>query len=208
MSRSETHTLLRGLLREKVHIQRGTLARLPSQQAARLRSPLDLGRLLLAPLDGAPAELLRFWLDHPRGHAVVNPLRHGYVPGVQAVGRRQRDGVAWITAARLLAQPGLAEPLAALLDHLLGSDGQPDGPRLSEGAGRSAAWAEVGQRLQRQFNLGYAPPEAAVSSDRYFAWGIRTYLADPSGLTVADPGLERLLRTTLFDSRFWQRSQS
>ena len=205
MSTPEITTALRGLLRDKVHIQPGTLARLPSHTAARLRSPLDLGRLLLAPLDRAPEELLRFWADHPRGHAVINPLRDGYVPGVQPVGRREFDGVAWVAARRLLAEPGLASPLANLLDHLLGSDGRPGGPNLSDGAGRSPAWMEVGQRLQRQFGLGYAPPEAAEAVDRYFAWGLRAFLADAPGLGVVDPGLERLLRTTLFDSTFWQR---
>ncbi len=191
-----------------MHVQPGTIARLSTQQAARLRSPLDLGRLLLAPLDRAPVELLHFWAGHPRGHALINPLRHGYAPGVQPVGRRAFDGVAWVSAKRLLAEPGLASPLAGLLDHLLGSDGEPGGPSLSDGAGRSAAWMEVGQRLQRQFSLGYAPPEAAATADRYFAWGLHAFLADAPGLSVADPGLERLLRTTLFDSTFWQRSQS
>jgi len=208
MSTPETHAALRGLLRDKVHIQPGTISRLPTQQAARLRSPLDLGRRLLAPLERAPAELLRFWLEHPRGHAVVNPLRHGYLPGAQAVGRRRRDGVAWIAAARLLAEPGLAEPLASLLDHLLGSDGQLDGPSLSDGAGRNPAWTEVGQRLLRQFSLGYAPPDTAAAPGRYLAWGLRSYLADLRGLGVIDPGLERLLRTTIFDAGFWQRSDS
>ncbi|HSN75018.1 MAG TPA: hypothetical protein VL334_07990 [Anaerolineae bacterium] len=208
MSTSDIHHLLRALLRDKVHVQPGTLSRLPTQQAAQLRSPLDLGRLLLAPLERAPEELLRFWLEHPRGHAVVNPLRHEYRPEAQPVGRRQYDGVAWVAARRLLAELGLAGPLAGLLDHLLGSDGQQDGPRLSDGAGRSAAWAEVGHRLQRQFNLGYAPPEVAAAPDRYFAWGLRAFLANASGLGVVDPGLERLLRTTLFDSQFWQRSST
>jgi hypothetical protein len=165
-----------------------------------------LGRLLLAPLDRAPVELLRFWAGHRRGHAVINPLRHGYAPGVQPVGRRELDGVAWVSARRLLAEPGLAGPLAGLLDHLLGSDGEPGGPSLSDGAGRSAAWTEVGHRLQRQFSLGYAPPEAAATADRYFAWGLRAFLADAPGLGVVVPGVERLLRTTLFDSTFWQRS--
>jgi hypothetical protein len=204
-SRSETQTVLRGLLRDKVHIQPGTLSRLPTQQAAQLRSPLDLGRLLLAPLDRAPVELLRFWADHPRSHVVINPLRHDYAAGVQPVGRRAYDGVAWVAARRLLAEPGLAAPLAGLLDHLLGSDGEPGGPNLSDGAGRSAAWMEVGHRLQRQFGLGYAPPEAAEAVDRYFAWGLRAFLANAPGLGAVDPGLERLLRTTLFDSTFWQR---
>lgn len=206
MSTSATHAALRALLRDKVHIRPDTLARLPTHQAARLRSPLDLGRLLLAPLGRAPVEMLDFWLSHPRGHVVVNPLRHGYTPGVQPVGRRAHDGVAWVAARRMLAEPGLAGPLAALLDHLLGSDGAPDGLPLSDGAGRNAAWAEVGQRFQRQFQLGYAPAEAAASPSLYLAWGLRAYLSDAPGLSVVDPGLERLLRTTLFDGKFWQRA--
>ncbi len=205
MSTPETHAALRALLRARVHIQPGTLARLPTGQATRLRSPLDLGRLLLAPLEGAPLALLEFWIGHPRGHAVVGPLRHGYAPGVQPVGRRSYDAVAWVAARRLLAEPGLAGPLASLLDHLLGSDGQPEGLRLSDGAGRTAAWADVGQRLRRQFSLGYAPPEAAAAPDAYFAWGLRAYLLDAPALGAVDPGLERLLRTTVFDGRFWQR---
>lgn len=204
MSTPESHAALRALLRAKVHIQPGTLARLPSSQAARLRSPLDLGRLLLAPLAQAPLALLDFWAGHPCGHAVVNPLRHGYAPGVQPVGRRSYDAVAWVSAQRLLAEPGLAGPLAGLLDHLLGSDGQPDGPRLSDGAGRTAIWADVGQRLRRQFSLGYAPPEAAATPHAYLTWGLRAFLLDAPALSIADPGLERLLRTTIFDSRFWR----
>jgi len=208
MSSSENQMTLRALLREKVHIQPGTLTRLPSSQAARLRSPLDLGRLLLAPLAGAPLALLDFWIGHPRGHVVVNPLRHEYLAGVQPVGRRSYDGVAWAAAQRLLTEPGLADPLAHLLDHLLGSDGAAEGRRLSDGAGRNAAWEEVGRRLQRQFNLGYAPAAAAQSPERYLAWGLRAFLADAAGLSVIDPGLERLLRTSLFDAGFWRRSQA
>lgn len=206
MSTPETHAALRALLRDKVHIQPGTLSRLPTQQAARLRSPLDLGRRLLAPLDRAPLELLRFWAAHPRGHAVVNPLRHEYVAGVQPVGRREFDGVAWVAARQLLAEPGLASSLAGLLDHLLGSDGEPDGPKLSDGAGRSVVWAEIGRQLQRQWRLGYAPPVAAATSQDYLTWGLRTFLADAPGLSVVDPGLERLLRSSVFDSHFWQRN--
>lgn len=208
MNSSENQIALRALLRAKVHLQPGVLARLPSSQAARLRSPLDLGRLLLAPLARAPRALLDFWIEHPRGHAVINPLRHEYLAGVQPVGRRSYDGVAWAAAGRLLAEPGLAGPLAHLLDHLLGSDGAADGPRLSDGAGRNPAWAEVGQRLLRQSSLGYAPGEAAASPGSYLAWGLRAFLADAAKLSAVDPGLERLLRTTVFDSGFWQRSRA
>lgn len=206
MSTPENQTVLRALLREKVHSQPGTLARLPSGQAERLASPLELGRLALAPLSRAPLELLAFWQTHPRGHLAINPLRHAYVAGMQPVGRRDYDGVAWLAAPRLLAEPGLASPLANLLDHLLGSDGQPGGLRLSDGGGRTAAWADVGQRLSHQFSLGYAPPEAAGSPAAYFAWGLAGYLAAAPSLNRVDPGLERLLRSSVFNSQFW-RSQ-
>ncbi len=151
MSTPEIHSALRSLLRDKVHIQPGTLARLPTHEAARLRSPLDLGRLLLAPLGSAPLALLHFWGGHPRGHAVVTPLRHDYAPGVQPVGRRTYEGVAWLAARRLLAEPGLAAPLAGLLDHLLGSDGEFRGGE-----------AERRRRPQRGLGRGGPPSPAPV----------------------------------------------
>lgn len=206
MTSPEAQTALRKLLRDKVHVQRGTVARLSSVQAERLRSPLDLARLLLYPLSAAPAALLGFWADHPRGHAVVNPQREGYEPGRQPVGRYEMDGVAWVAARRVLQEPQLALPVAHLLDHLLGSEGETGGPWLSDGPGRSPAWADVAMRLQREFKLGYAPGEAATDPHLYFAWGLRTYLADRTSLNVADPGLERLLRTTVFDPAFWRRA--
>jgi hypothetical protein len=207
MASPEVNTALRALLREKIHIQRGAVARLPTAQAERLRSPLDLGRLAIKPLARSPAALLQFWAAHPRGHVVIGPQRHGYQPGVQPVGRKQIEGVAWLAARRLLAEPGLAASIAHLLDHLLGSDGEPEAGWLSDGVGRTAAWQEVGRRLQRQFNLRYGPPEAAPDPRAYFAWGLASYLADHQALNAADPGLERLLRTTLFDPAFWRQDK-
>jgi len=206
MTTREHHLLLRALLRDKTYVRPGTLARLPSAQSQQLRSPLDLGRRLLEPLGPCPLPLLQFWARHPRGYAAINPQRHEYRPGRQPVGRRQLDGVAWVSARALLADPGLAGPVVHLLDHLLGSDGELGGPRLSDGAGRSTAWQEVADRLLRQFQLGYAPDGAADDPSRYFAWGVRGYLARRQELNTADPGLERLLRTTLFDASFWQRA--
>lgn len=206
MTSRETQLALRALLRAKTHIQRSTLARLPTAQAEALRSPLDLGRLALQPLGRCPVALLAFLASHPRGHIVINPQRHGYWPGPQPVGRRRLDGVAWLSARRLLAEPELATPIAHLIDHLLGSDGEPEAAWLSDGSGRNAAWQEVGQRVQRQFALGYGPDDVSADPHAYFAWGLRGYLADHQALSVADPGLERLLRTTVFDPLFWQRA--
>lgn len=207
MSTPETDAALRTLLHHKVHIRPRTLAALPTAQSQRLRSPLDLGRLLLLPLASVPAELPAFWARHPRGHAVVGNHPQRYQAGSQQVGRQVLDGVAWVPAASLLASPSLAAPVANLLDHLLGCDGEPDGDWLSDGSGRSPLWQQVGQRLQRQFHLGYAPDAARCDPHAYFAWGLAAYLGDRLALSVADPGLERLLTTTLFSASFWRRSQ-
>lgn len=206
MNTVDTQALLRALLRDKVHVQRGLTARLPSHQIAQWRSPLDLARLALTPLQGAPRELLNFWHMHPRGHVLIAAGMQGYQPGVVRFGRKTCEAAAWLRADVLLRGEGLAAPLAALFDHLLGSDAAADGEPLSAGAGRTPAWQAVGEALQRQHRLGYAPPEAAASADDYFAWGLRLALADPQALSAADPGLERLLRTTLLSAAFWQRN--
>jgi hypothetical protein len=180
---------------------------LPTAQSRRLRSPFDLGRLLLRPLSGTAAELPAFWAHHPRGHAVIGNHRERYQAGPQQVGRQVLDGVAWVPAAAILAEPILAAPVANLLDHLLGCDGEPGGAWLSDGGGRNALWQEVGQRLHRQFHLGYAPDIARSNPHDYFAWGLSVYLLDRLALSTVDPGLERLLATTLFAPGFWRRGQ-
>lgn len=196
----------RALLRDKIHVRPETLARLPSAQAARLRSPLDLARLVLQVLSGAPLFMLDWWRLHPRGHVVIGPLEAVYAPGPQAVGRQALDCVAWVTAAELLAAAELPAAVANLFDHLLGSDGDRDGLWLSDGGGRTMDWRAVGERIQRQFALGYAPEPADREPHDYLAWGLRTFLTQRQALSVADPGLERLLATTLFDSGYWQRA--
>lgn len=207
MTGQETEPALRALLRAKVHIRPNTVARLPSAQAQHLRSPLDLGRLVLQPLKPCPPSMLQFWATHERGHVVVNPSEHAYQPAPQSVGQRLLEGVAWISARRLLADSQLVAPVANLLDHLLGSDGRGDGPWLSDGSARSPAWQEVAERLQRQFRLGYGPEETQDRPHAYFAWGLRTYLADRRALNVIDPGLERLLATTILSIQFWTKAE-
>lgn len=206
MSTAETQANLRALLHRKVHVRPRTLAALPTAQSQRLRSPLELGRLLLRPLASAPAELLAFWVQHPRGHVVIGNHPQSYQPGPQQIGKQVLDGVAWVPAALLLASPSLAGPVANLLDHLLGCDGDPGGGWLSDGIARSPQWHDVGQRLQRQFDLGYAPESARRHPHDYFAWGLATFLSDRQALSVVDPGLERLLATSLFSPAFWRRN--
>jgi hypothetical protein len=202
---AEQERALRGLLRDKVHVRPNTLARLPTAVGATMRSPLDLGRRLLQPLRGCPVGMLNWWRLHPRGHAVIGPTEDGYRPGVQRVGRRSLDCVAWHAAGELLTGQALAVPLANLFDHLLGCNGDASGRWLSDGGGCDTALVEVGERLRRQHALGYAPV-AADDPHGYFAWGLRSFLADRQQLNVVDPGLERLLATTLFNPAFWRRA--
>lgn len=207
MTLPDREYILRALLRDKIHVRPETLARLPTAEAARLRSPLDLARKLLQPLQRAPLAMLDWWRLHPRGHVVIGPTEISYLPGPQTVGRRTLDCVAWVPAREILARDDLAGPLASLFDHLLGSDGEPSGMWLSDGGGRNAAWLALGERVQRQFALGYAPEAVARDPHSYLAWGMRTFLAWRPDLNVADPGLERLLATSMFDPAFWQRAQ-
>lgn len=207
MSTPDTQAALHTLLRAKVHIRPRTLAALPTAQSQRLRSPFELGRLLLRPLSGTPADLPTFWAHHPRGHAVIGNHSQRYQAGPQQVGRQVLDDVAWVSAASILASSTLAAPVGNLLDHLLGCDGEPGGAWLSDGGGRSPLWQDVGHRLHRQFHLGYAPAGARGNPHDYFAWGLAAYLHDHLALSTVDPGLERLLTTTLFAPGFWHRNQ-
>ena len=207
MTSPDRDYVLRALLRDRIHVRPETLARLPTAEADRLQSPLDLARLVLQPLRHAPLAMLDWWRLQPRGHVVIGPVATDYVAGSQAVGRRTFDGVAWVAARQLLSGDELPVSVANLFDHLLGSDGDPDGLWLSDGGGRGAAWQEIGARIERQRALGYAPPAPAGNPHDYLAWGMRTFLADRQQLNVADPGLERLLATTIFDAAFWQRAE-
>ncbi|MER2599733.1 MAG: hypothetical protein ABTQ73_09445 [Caldilineales bacterium] len=202
MNTTDIQPVLRALLRDKVHVQRGLTARLPSRQADYLHSPLDLARLALMPLQTAPVALLTFWLTLPRGHVLINATEQDYQPGTVHFGRNQYQAAAMLKADALLRGEGLALPLATLFDHLLGSTGTAQGEWLSAGAGCTPAWQAVGQALQRQHALGYAPPEVAGKTAAYFAWGLRLALANPQTLSATDPGLARLLRTTVLDAHF------
>ena len=198
--------VLRALLRDKIHVRPETLARLPSADSARLRSPLDLARKLLQPMERAPLAMLDWWRLHPRGHAVIGPVDAAYATGPQAVGRRTLDCVAWVSARDLLADDQLPAAVVNLFDHLLGSNGDPDGLWLSDGAGLNQLWQSAGARIQRQFALGYAPEPLNHHPHDYLAWGMSAFLSHRQQLNTTDPGLERLLATTLFDAAFWQRA--
>ena len=166
-------------------------------------APLDD---LVAKLQTLPTGLVRFWLRQPAGHVVITHLSSRYEPGEQRVKRQVLRNVAYVGIADL-AQDSLEAlvPIGHLLDHLLGSSGTAEGRWLSEGGGGSQALREVGARVVKLFPLGYGFDEAACGDVRaYFARSLALYLLDRRALNVADPLIEKLLRTALLSDAFWR----
>ncbi len=210
MSDHETHKAIRrALLRDKIHLEPGSRARLPTSLG---ESPL--GRDAWAParkladlLRPFPAEMLRWWSNQPTGHAVIGRNTSRYQPGPVQIRRRTLTNVAFISPLDLIDdRSAVLATLASLFDHLLGCGGNPAGRWLSEGGGITAEWRKVGERIAEFFQLEYAPEEATRSPRAYFAWGLALYCTDRRQLNVIDPLLERLLHTTIMSGRFWRKA--
>ena len=63
--------------------------------------------------------------------------------------------------------------------------------------------------MRELFPLGYGFDKAACrEAQSYFARSVALYLHDRRALNVADPQIERLLRTTVFSGAFWRSRQT
>jgi hypothetical protein len=150
--------------------------------------------------------MLQWWVTQPTGHVVIGGQTSAYQPGPVQVRGRTLINVVHITSLDVLKdEAAVLFALAGLFDHLLGCGGEAEGLWLSEGGGLTLEWRKVGKRILELFQLGYAPGAAAGSPRTYFAWGLALYCTDRRALNLADPLLERLLRTTVMSSGFWQR---
>lgn len=179
-----------------------------SSPAVQQRFPVVWAPLeeLLTRLQKLPAGLVRLWLAQPGGHVVITHLPSRYEPGSQQLKRQVLRNVAYVAVSDL-ARDSLEAlvPVGHLLDHLLGSSGADDGRWLSEGGGIHPALREVGARVAALFPLGYGFDTAARSDARsYLARSLALYLHDRKALNVADPLMEKLLRSTLFSAAFWR----
>ncbi|MEM4724162.1 MAG: hypothetical protein QXP01_04050, partial [Candidatus Hadarchaeum sp.] len=77
------------------------------------------------------------------------------------------------------------------------------------GGGVNDALQKVGAGIAELFRLGYGfDAEACRDVRSYFARSLALYLHDRRALNVADPRMERLLRTTLFADAFWHFLQN
>lgn len=164
---------------------------------------------LLSRLRPLPAGLVRTWLQQPGGHVVITHLPSSYEPAVRLLKRHALHNVAYVSVSDL-ARDSLDAlvPVGHLLDHLLGCAGAEDGKWLSEGGSLNPALKRVGARVMELFELGYGFDEAARGDVRaYWARSLALYLHDRGALNVADPLMEKLLRTTVLAATFWRISQ-
>ena len=191
---------------DRIHVTPRALelsSRSVQQRFAHIWAPLEE---LLKRLQRLPEGLARFWLELPTGHVVITHLPSHYKIGDQVLKRQVLHNVAYVGISDL-AQGSLEAlvPIGHLLDHLLGNAGTDDAPWLSEGAGVNLALRQVGTRVAELFPLGYGFDEAACSDPHaYFARSLALYMLDRRALNVADPLMEKLLRTTLFSDAFWR----
>ena len=153
-----------------------------------------------------PVGLLRFLAEHDAGHIVLAARDFHYVEGEQTVRGRSLCNVAYVCVGDLTDESERPwHVVAHLLDHLMGCGGQPGGTWLSDGSGLTPRWREVGQRIHKLFPLGYGIDEAAQPNARdYFAQSVAWVCYDRQRPNVADPPMEKLLRTTSMNDAFWR----
>jgi len=194
---------IRRLIADKMGIERGLWHRVrpashpfDSQWAPVERWAEYLRRL--------PAGMIAFLAGHRHGRLLVSH-RTAYIPGAIEIAGQTCSHVC-LCDIRQLDTPFAGIWVAAqLLDHLLGCDGEPDGPWLSDGGGITPALQEVGRRVQELYALGYGMDEESRQNPRqYLARSLAWYVTDRRALNAADPAVERLLKHTLMDERFWK----
>ncbi|MBC7262663.1 MAG: hypothetical protein H5T63_11710, partial [Chloroflexi bacterium] len=192
---------------ERIHIAPRTLELSPPEVQRRFPHVWAPFEELLRLLRPFPAGLVRFWLAQPGGHVVITHLPSCYIVGEQELKGHPLYHVAYVRLSDL-ANNSLEAlvPIGHLFDHLLGNAGNEEGPWLSEGGGINCALQEVGASIVALFPLGYGfDPEACRDVRSYFARSFALYLQDRRALNVADPRMEKLLRTSLFADAFCNR---
>ena len=163
-------------------------------------------RALVEQLDCLPPHVWRKLLEWESGYVAICNGKTRYSPGPASIRQLHVTNVAFVSIEDLaLANEGPLHVLGHLIDHHLGCAGRADGPWLSEGGGISHGWQEAGQRLPDLFALGYAADPVAQSSVRdYFAQSLALFCLDRQRLNVADPQIEKWLRTTIWNEGGWK----
>jgi hypothetical protein len=199
----------RALLSRKLHTQPGALAHSGGDVQEQLSSLWQAAIALVLQLDGLPEEALHWWAAHPAGHILLTAHHSGYCEGTLVEDERELTSVSRIPLQQIVFHIEQAA-IAALfpLDHLLGCNGAPHEPWLSDGGGLTLYWQRVGQQIARLHTLGYGLSEPARQDVHiYLAEGLYLALNDRRRLNMNDPKLERLLKSSLLSTSFWRNFQ-
>ncbi|MDH7489510.1 MAG: hypothetical protein QHH80_08375 [Anaerolineae bacterium] len=207
---SDKTRVIKDLKVRKVHVYPRLWSLLPADLRARFSSQWEPVDRLARLLQEMPVGALQFLLDNPAGVFIISPAETGYVPGPVVVGKIKATNGVFVSAQALLDdEADVLRAIARLYDHLLGSMGAADGPRLSDGVGITPVWTEVGAQIGRLFALGHNPdPLCQRSPADYFAQSLALYITRPRDLNVADPNMHKLLQRTFFSETFWRRTRA
>ena len=163
-------------------------------------------RTLMERLDCLPSHVWRQLLEWDTGYVAICNAETHYCPGPASIRQLHVANVAFVSIEDLaLANEQPLHVLGHLIDHHLGCAGRENGPWLSEGGGISPSWQQAGRRLPDLFALGYAVDPVAQSGVRdYFAQSLALFCLDRQRLNVADPQIEKWLRTTIWNEAVWK----
>ncbi len=182
----------------RIHLAPDVLARSPGHVSEHFSTGVEAMRATLAYLRPLPRAWVQRWLAQERGHLVIHPTRHGFQAGVQTFRGRALEDVAWMQLSLLIDDPiAYLTPFGMLMAHLIHWE--------ERDKWQSQAWRDVARGVQSGFEAGYGRSEAAREQiDIYLAEGIAWYLVDRRALNIANPRLEKLLRSTLFRDDWYQ----
>lgn len=157
-----------------------------------------------------PAALWDYLSSLDGGFVAICTGKSYYAPGAVNLRNELLRNVAFVAVEDLaLDNDRPLHVMGHLIDHYLGCGGEDGGLWLSEGGGVDALWQAAGQRLSGLFTLGYAVDEIAQSNVRdYFAQSLALYCRDRDRLNVADPRIDKWLRSTLWSTDFWRPVRS
>jgi hypothetical protein len=197
----------RALLRHKIHVRTDALARSRGDVHERLSSSWQAAIEIAHQLRGLPEDAFFWWAEQPAGHILLTADERGYSRDALEHAGQTLRGVAFVPLGQILYERTQATISALFpLDHLLGCGAEADGQWLSEGGGVHPRWAKIGKQIAQLFDLDYGLSVAGCRDPHhYLAEGLWTALHDRRRLNLADPKLDRLLRSSLLSSPFWHK---
>jgi len=180
----------RALLVAKITVTPGLLRRAPAAIAGRYAHEWAPAEILAAQLARWPAGLLRFLAAQPHGRITIDEQT-----AYESDAGEPHRNVVQVALADLGSPVTCLSVVANWLDHLLGCAGAPAGLWLSDGGGTTAEMAELGGRICRLYDLGYAvDEESRCDRHAYFARSLAWYAVDRRRLNVADPQMDKSLK--------------